>query len=109
MAKLIFANFQGLMAKLRLRKRTRKEEKSAQSTKDPAKVPEGFFPIYVGEQQKLYVVPIAFLSFRMFQALLNQFKEQNKAAAAGHKLIVVPCSIMMFESILHDFLHSYTL
>ncbi|PON94428.1 Small auxin-up RNA [Trema orientale] len=109
MAKLIRETFQLLLAKLRLKKRTskgnsktRKSSSSTDHDQEPAKVPEGFFPIYVGEEQKKYVVPISFLSVRIFQALLNQFEEQiNKANAAGVKPVAVLCSTEMFESILH--------
>ncbi|PON51613.1 Small auxin-up RNA [Parasponia andersonii] len=108
MAKLIRETFQLLLAKLRLNKRASKgnnktrKSSSTDHDQEPAKVPEGFFPIYVGEEQKKYVVPISFLSVRIFQALLNQFEEEiNKANAAGVKPIAVLCSTEMFESILH--------
>ena len=65
-----------------------------------AEVPEGFFPIYVGEEQKRYVVPITLLSAIIFIALLNQFEEQIRAT--GDKPITLPCSTEMFESILHS-------
>ncbi|PON94429.1 Small auxin-up RNA [Trema orientale] len=104
MAKLIKTNFQLLMAKLRFKKHTRKENKTCRSPKQPEKlVPEGFFPIYVGEEHKRYVVPLTFLSARIFQALLNQFTEEIRAV--GDKPITVPCSAEMFESIL-QFIHS---
>ncbi|KAM7528297.1 hypothetical protein LguiB_031707 [Lonicera macranthoides] len=51
-------------------------------------VPSGHFPIYVGEELKRYAVPVAYLSSRWLQDLLNKFEDeiqggQPRVAAAG--------------------------
>ncbi|KAK9289344.1 hypothetical protein L1049_007499 [Liquidambar formosana] len=60
--------------------------------------PSGFIPIYVGEESRRYVVPVACLSCTMFQALLHQFREEIQASIAGP--IKLPCSPQMFEWVL---------
>lgn len=52
-------------------------------------VPKGHFPVYVGEELKRYVIPVAYLSSRRIQDLLNKFNS-----------IVLPCSIDVFEAVL---------
>ncbi|KAM7529732.1 hypothetical protein LguiB_033142 [Lonicera macranthoides] len=60
-------------------------------------VPSGHFPIYVGEELKRYVVPVAYLSSRRIQDLLNKFEDEIQ----GGKPIVLPCSIDVFEAVLN--------
>ncbi|KAF5750743.1 hypothetical protein HS088_TW03G01082 [Tripterygium wilfordii] len=60
---------------------------------------DGFLRVYVGEEEhKLYVVPVACLRSRMFQALLGQFEMETSPAI--DKPIELPCSPQMFEWIL---------
>lgn len=60
-------------------------------------VPSGFFPIYVGEEHRKYVIPVKCLSSIRLQALLNQFKED---IVASEEPITLPCSPKMFEAVL---------
>ncbi|KAM7522708.1 hypothetical protein LguiA_012610 [Lonicera macranthoides] len=61
-------------------------------------VPSGHFPIYVGEEFKRYAVPVAYLSSRWMQNLLNKFEDEIQ----GGQPIVLPCSVDAFERYLHQ-------
>ena len=61
---------------------------------DQKPVPRGYFPVYVGEEHKKYVIPISCLSSTRFQALLNEFESEIEAS----KPITLPCSTMVFET-----------
>ncbi|KAM6554605.1 hypothetical protein CsatB_015367 [Cannabis sativa] len=77
--------FQRLMAKL-------KYKKHHTTTK--------FISIFIGEEQKRYVVPIKLLSSKFFEKNFNEIKEAL-ISNTRDELITVPCSSHMFESILH--------
>ncbi|MBA0817309.1 hypothetical protein Gohar_022311 [Gossypium harknessii] len=40
------------------------------------KVPKGYFAVYVGENQKRFVIPVSFLSQPLFQELLGKSEEE---------------------------------
>ncbi|WRX15427.1 Small auxin-up RNA - like 10 [Theobroma cacao] len=40
------------------------------------KVPKGYFPVYVGENQKRFVIPVSFLNQPSFQNLLDLSEEE---------------------------------
>ncbi|XP_012480429.1 auxin-induced protein 15A [Gossypium raimondii] len=40
------------------------------------KVPKGYFAVYVGENQKRFVIPVSFLSQPLFQDLLGMSQEE---------------------------------
>ncbi|KAG4209468.1 hypothetical protein ERO13_A03G200900v2 [Gossypium hirsutum] len=40
------------------------------------KVPKGYFAVYVGENQKRFVIPVSFLSQPLFQDLLGKSEEE---------------------------------
>ncbi|KAM7528300.1 hypothetical protein LguiB_031710 [Lonicera macranthoides] len=60
-------------------------------------VPSGHFPIYVGEELKRYAVPVAYLSSRWLQDLLNKFEDEIQ----GGQPIILPCSVDAFEGVLN--------
>lgn len=76
---------------------------SAQDTsknrRDKKMVPEGYFPVYVGDDQKRFVIPIEILSETIFKALLNQFKDENMTLV--NKPITIGCTTQFFEGILN--------
>ena len=87
--------FEGLMAKLRLKIKIKTD--SLSRTKE---VPKGFFPVYVGEGRKLYIVPISLLSTSLFQALLKEFEDE--IWATRNQPITLPCPTEKFEYILRS-------
>nr|XP_048319543.1 indole-3-acetic acid-induced protein ARG7-like [Ziziphus jujuba var. spinosa] len=62
-------------------------------------VPTGYFPVYVGDDEKVYVIPIKILSETLFKALLNQFKDENTTLV--NKPITIGCTSQFFEEILN--------
>ncbi|MBA0875383.1 hypothetical protein Goshw_014153 [Gossypium schwendimanii] len=40
------------------------------------KVPKGYFAVYVGENQKRFVIPVSFLNQSLFQDLLGMSQEE---------------------------------
>ncbi|TYH26330.1 hypothetical protein ES288_A03G243000v1 [Gossypium darwinii] len=40
------------------------------------KVPKGYFVVYVGENQKRFVIPVSFLNQQLFQDLLGKSEEE---------------------------------
>ncbi|KAM7522706.1 hypothetical protein LguiA_012608 [Lonicera macranthoides] len=60
-------------------------------------VPNGHFPIYVGEELKRYAVPVAYLSSRWLQDFLNKFEDEIQDGQP----IVLPCSVDAFEGVLN--------
>ncbi|KAH0465571.1 hypothetical protein IEQ34_005674 [Dendrobium chrysotoxum] len=40
------------------------------------KVPKGHFPIYVGEEEKRFVVPVSYLNNPLFQNFLDNIEEE---------------------------------
>ncbi|KAG4209459.1 hypothetical protein ERO13_A03G200100v2 [Gossypium hirsutum] len=40
------------------------------------KVPKGYFAVYVGENQKRFVIPVSFLNQTLFQDLLGKSEEE---------------------------------
>ncbi|RVW40988.1 hypothetical protein CK203_076959 [Vitis vinifera] len=62
-------------------------------SRSSCRVPHGYVPMYVGEEHKLYEVPVECLSSVMLQALLIQFEEEIPANGP----IALSCSLQMFE------------
>ncbi|KAL9668606.1 hypothetical protein QQ045_006143 [Rhodiola kirilowii] len=56
-----------------------------------ADVPKGYFVVYVGENQKRYVIPVAHLNQPAFQALLSQAEEEYGFDHPNGGL-TIPCS-----------------
>lgn len=60
---------------------------------------KGHFVIYVGEEQKRYVVSLKYLSSITFQDLLNQFEDEIHFGEDGK--LILPCSPRVFEDVLN--------
>ncbi|XP_072967954.1 auxin-induced protein 15A-like [Typha angustifolia] len=49
---------------------------SWKQTAEMADVPKGHFPIYVGETEKRFVIPVSYLRDPLFQSLLDRAEEE---------------------------------
>ncbi|GKV24069.1 hypothetical protein SLEP1_g33729 [Rubroshorea leprosula] len=46
------------------------------ATSASLEAPKGFFPVYVGDERKRFLVPISYLSHLAFQVLLRKVEEE---------------------------------
>jgi len=57
--------------------RTRRSSFTAgQSSSKQVEVPKGYLAVYVGEEMKRFLIPVAFLNEPLFQELLSQAQEE---------------------------------
>jgi len=49
---------------------------AGQSSSKQVEVPKGYLAVYVGEEMKRFLIPIAFLNEPLFQELLSQAEEE---------------------------------
>uniref|UniRef100_A0A7N0TCI9 Small auxin up regulated protein n=1 Tax=Kalanchoe fedtschenkoi TaxID=63787 RepID=A0A7N0TCI9_KALFE len=63
-----------------------------------ADVPKGCFAVYVGERQKRFVVPVAYLNQPVFQELLSQAEEEYGFDHPNGAL-TIPCSEDEFSAL----------
>uniref|UniRef100_A0A7N0TDF7 Small auxin up regulated protein n=1 Tax=Kalanchoe fedtschenkoi TaxID=63787 RepID=A0A7N0TDF7_KALFE len=63
-----------------------------------ADVPKGCFAVYVGESQKRFVVPVAYLNQPAFQELLSQAEEEYGFDHPNGAL-TIPCSEDEFSAL----------
>ncbi|KAI4318821.1 hypothetical protein MLD38_032486 [Melastoma candidum] len=68
--------------------------------------PAGFFPLYVGEDRRRFVVPTEFLSHPLFRMLLE--KAQEEFGFEQRRGLVVPCSVAAFQEALNAVRGCYT-
>jgi SAUR family protein len=63
-----------------------------------AEVPKGYVAVYVGENQKRFVVPISYLNQPLFQELLHQVEEEF---GYDHPMggLTIPCTEDVFRHI----------
>lgn len=60
--------------------------------------PRGFFAIYVGDEQRRFVVPTAHLSHPLFKMLLEKAYDDHEEQT---NRLVVPCSVAAFEKVVN--------
>ena len=82
-----------MISRKRLELVAKKMRSSSSWSRSNFRVPHGCVPIYVGEEHKLYEVPVECLSSVMLQALLIQFQEEIPANGP----LSLPCSPQMFD------------
>jgi hypothetical protein len=66
------------------------------------RVPKGHVPVYVGKEEKLYEVPVKYLSLQSFQALLAQSQPANELDIKNDGPIVLTCSTDVFDRLLME-------
>ncbi|TYJ00625.1 hypothetical protein E1A91_A13G097900v1 [Gossypium mustelinum] len=59
------------------------------------KVPKGYFAVYVGENQKRFVIPVSFLNQLQFQKLLG-LSEEEFGYSHFTRGLTIPCNEDMF-------------
>ncbi|XP_057456520.1 auxin-induced protein 15A-like [Lotus japonicus] len=71
---------------------------TAQSASKSAEVSKGYLAVYVGEEQKRFVIPVAYLNQPSFQELLSQAEEEF---GFDHPMggLTIPCSEDVFQHI----------
>ncbi|WOL12944.1 auxin-responsive protein SAUR50 [Canna indica] len=65
----------------------------------PKDVPKGHMVVYVGESCRRFVIEVAFLEHPLFQALLDQAREEFGFSSCDGKLCI-PCDEAFFVRIL---------
>ncbi|KAI4364187.1 hypothetical protein MLD38_020314 [Melastoma candidum] len=66
---------------------------------DPSQgTPKGFFPVYVGEERRRFVVPTGHLSHPLFRMLLE--KARDEFGFDQRDGLAVPCSVNAFQEAL---------
>jgi len=73
--------------------------------REAGEVPKGHVPMYVGKEEKLYEVPVKFLSLRSFQELMYQYHSQPVVDDLDFKndgRIVLVCSTDVFDRLLSE-------
>jgi SAUR family protein len=74
-------------------------EEEEEATGLPSDVQHGHFVVYVGEQRRRFVVPIALLDRPEFRSLLRRAEEEFYFAGAGADgALVLPCEEVAFRS-----------
>jgi len=70
-----------------------------QAASKSAGVPKGYVAVYVGEQQKRFVIPISYLNQPLFQELLHQAEEEF---GYNHPMggLTIPCTEDVFQHII---------
>ncbi|KAK9007557.1 hypothetical protein V6N11_074477 [Hibiscus sabdariffa] len=73
--------FEWVLSRLFCRKRSKHPSKTTMAIRLPRivsskKVPKGHFAVYVGENQKRFVIPVSFLNQPLFQELLGMSEDE---------------------------------
>ncbi|XP_047339275.1 auxin-responsive protein SAUR71-like [Impatiens glandulifera] len=64
-------------------------------------VPEGHFPVYVGEEMERFVVSADLLNYPIFVKLLNKSAQEYGYEQKG--VLRIPCHVIVFERIIEAF------
>lgn len=64
-------------------------------------VPKGYVPVYVGKEEKMYEVPVKYLSLRSFQEVLAQ-SLPNELDNKNDGPIVLACTTEVFDRLLRE-------
>ncbi|KZV20863.1 hypothetical protein F511_40301 [Dorcoceras hygrometricum] len=64
-------------------------------------VPEGHFPVYVGEEMERFVVSADLLNHPIFVSLLNKSAQEYGYEQKG--VLRIPCHVFLFERVLEAF------
>ncbi|KAJ7538508.1 hypothetical protein O6H91_11G051700 [Diphasiastrum complanatum] len=70
------------------------------STPTPTDISEGFFAVYVGKEQRRFVIPTHYLNHPFFEFLLKKSEEEFGFCLDGG--LVIPCEVEHFECLLQS-------
>ncbi|THU67391.1 hypothetical protein C4D60_Mb05t24150 [Musa balbisiana] len=74
------------------------DEECCQSPEAPPDVPKGYCPVYVGPEQRRFVIPTSYFSLPVFRLLLQKAEEEFGFDHKGR--LTIPCEIETFKYIL---------
>uniref|UniRef100_J3MXS6 Uncharacterized protein n=1 Tax=Oryza brachyantha TaxID=4533 RepID=J3MXS6_ORYBR len=74
------------------------DDESCQSPEPPADVPRGYCPVYVGPEQRRFVIPTGYLGHPVFRLLLGKAEEEFGFRHEG--ALAIPCETETFKYIL---------
>lgn len=74
------------------------DDESCQSPEPPADVPRGYCPVYVGPEQRRFVIPTRYLGHPVFRLLLEKAEEEFGFCHQG--ALAIPCETEAFKYIL---------
>ncbi|XP_015953255.1 auxin-induced protein 15A-like [Arachis duranensis] len=71
---------------------------ASQAASKSVELPKGYLAVYVGENQKRFVIPVSYLNQPSFQDLLSQAEEEF---GYDHSMggLTIPCSEHVFQRI----------
>ena len=74
------------------------DDESCQSPEPPPDVPKGYCPVYVGPEQRRFVIPTSYLAHPVFRLLLDKAEEEFGFRHEG--ALAIPCETEAFKYIL---------
>ncbi|KAI6687039.1 hypothetical protein NL676_023867 [Syzygium grande] len=73
---------------------------SSASSASAGPVPEGYLPVYVGEEMERFVVSAEMLNHPVFVGLLNRSAQEYGYEQKG--ALRIPCHVLLFEQVLES-------
>ncbi|XP_042400226.1 uncharacterized protein LOC121990025 [Zingiber officinale] len=74
------------------------DEEGCQSPEPPPDVPKGYCPVYIGQENRRFVIPTSYLSLPVFKLLLEKAEEEFGFDHKG--ALTIPCEVETFKYIL---------
>ncbi|CAN6217778.1 unnamed protein product [Urochloa humidicola] len=74
------------------------DDESCHSPEPPPDVPRGYCPVYVGPEQRRFVIPTSYLAHPVFRLLLEKAEEEFGFRHEG--ALAIPCETEAFKYIL---------
>uniref|UniRef100_A0A7N0VB01 SAUR family protein n=1 Tax=Kalanchoe fedtschenkoi TaxID=63787 RepID=A0A7N0VB01_KALFE len=74
------------------------DEETYQSPEPPHDVPKGYLAVYVGSENRRFIVPTSYLSHPLFKVLLEKAEEEYGFDHGG--ALMLPCDVETFKYLL---------
>ncbi|EPS70661.1 hypothetical protein M569_04099 [Genlisea aurea] len=74
------------------------DEESCHSLDIPNDIPRGYLPVYVGPENRRFIIPTSYLSDPLFKLLLEKVEEEFGFDHGG--ALTIPCDIETFKYLL---------